>query len=142
MSEGISALMRALLAACVAALALGWLGYAAAFGFAAWAALAAAFAIGYGPHWRQPFVAGMLLLVFAVFSALLAGMVWLDDPEGQLRLIGGLPAATALLVYGIWPAGLLAGLLYVLAFDRWVLPPGALERVRAARDAAGDAEEA
>lgn len=66
-----------------------------------------------------------LLLLFATYVALLAGMVWLADSSG---LILGLPAATALLVYGIWPMPLLAALLYGLLFRSSVLPDNKLEK--------------
>ena len=64
------------------------------------------------------------MLAFGIgFCCLLALQFRLHDPTGPLRTIGGFPAGTALLVYGIAPLGLMLGVLYGLIFDREVLPP-------------------
>lgn len=58
----------------------------------------------------------------AVFCLLLALGQYLHVPEGPLVLIGGFPAGTAMLVYGITPLGITLGLLYGFFFDGLVLP--------------------
>jgi hypothetical protein len=111
--------VAAIFAVALAALVLfplhAWLG----FGIAACALLVLGLVLGFAR--LHP----ALLLVFAAYVALLAGMVWLADSS---RLILGLPAATALLVYGIWPMPLLAALLYGLLFRSSVLPDDKLEK--------------
>ncbi len=54
--------------------------------------------------------------------ALIALAYLLHAPEEPLATIGGLPAGTAPLIYGLPPLGLGLGLLYGLAFDREILP--------------------
>jgi len=69
----------------------------------------------------------VMIAMLALYGALLAGIAWLDDPQ-RLRLLLGLPAGTALLVYGVWPIGLVWGVLYGVLFPRDVLPRERLER--------------
>lgn len=104
-----SAILIAAAAALVLALFNLWLG----FGIAACALLVLSLALGFGR--LRP----VLLLLFASYVALLGGMAWLGHTP---RLVLGLPAATALLVYGIWPMPLLAALYYALQFRSRVLP--------------------
>ena len=56
------------------------------------------------------------------FCGLLALGFHLHDPSGQLLTIGGFPAGTAMLVYGITPLGITMGILYGVVFDREILP--------------------
>jgi hypothetical protein len=111
--------VAAIFAVALAALALfplhAWLG----FGIAACALLVLGLALGFTR--LHP----ALLILFAAYVGLLAGMVWFAESS---RLILGLPAATALLVYGIWPMPLLAALLYGLLFRSSVLPDDKLEK--------------
>ena len=58
----------------------------------------------------------------ATFCGLLALGFHLHDPHGPLRTIGGFPAGTAMLVYGITPLGVTMGIVYGLIFDREILP--------------------
>jgi hypothetical protein len=83
-------------------------------------------ALGHGAARRRPAIGLSLALLFAGYVLLLSGMVFADATA--LRLVGGLPAGTALLVYGIWPVPLLAGLLYALVFRSAVLPPDKLNK--------------
>jgi hypothetical protein len=50
-----------------------------------------------------------------------------DQPAGDLALLLGLPQATALLVYGVWPLGFIVGALYYARFSRSILPVDRLE---------------
>jgi hypothetical protein len=117
----VAALFVAALAAITCALFNVWLG----FGVATCALLVLGLALGFG---RLLFG---LWFLFAGYVLLLAGMVWLRDSR---ELILGFPAPTALLVYGIWPMPLLAGLLYGLVFRSAVLPEDKLERFLRSRD--------
>jgi hypothetical protein len=114
-SRLVAALFAAALLAVACALLNIWLG----FGFASCALLILSLALGFG---RLP---AALLALYAAYVVLLAGMAWLGHSP---RLVLGLPAATALLVYGVWPMPLLAGLLYGLWFHRAVLPDDKLEK--------------
>ena len=84
--------------------------------------MALAMAIGFGPEYRRPPILAAIIGIFLVYSALLLLLAGLDNPGGEPRLILGFPAATAVLVFGIWPIGVMAGLLYGLVFQRSVLP--------------------
>ena len=112
-------IVAAVLAAALAALLRfpvnDWL----SFGIAVCALLVLGLALGFGR------VRPSLLLLFGAYVALLAAMARLADSP---RLILGLPAGTALLVYGIWPMPLVAGLLYGLWFRSSVLPEDRLQK--------------
>lgn len=111
--------VAAIFAVVLAALALfaahNWLG----FGMAACALLVLGLVLGFGR------LRLALVLVFVAYVVLLTGMARL---AGSSRLILGLPAATALLVYGIWPMPLLAALLYGVVFRSSVLPDDKLRK--------------
>jgi hypothetical protein len=111
----VAAMFAAALVALICALRNVWWG----FGAATFALLILGLALGLGR------LAPSLLLLFAAYALLLAGMGWLRDSRG---LILGFPLPTALLVYGIWPLPLAAGLLYGLVFRSSVLPEVKLER--------------
>jgi hydrogenase/urease accessory protein HupE len=85
--------------------------------------------------WRRS-LSGVILWslagIFALFTGLIAAMVLVDDTSGPPTLWLGLPAATALLVYGVWPLGVLPSLLYACRFRDAVLPEDRLERFLAA----------
>ncbi len=105
------------------ALLAGLTGHAGVLGMAAVALIALLAVLGLrapgGPSRRTlaaVAVFGML------FCSLLALGFLLHDPDGQLVTIGGLPAGTAMLVYGIAPLGISLGVLYGLVFDREILP--------------------
>ena len=83
-------------------------------------------AIGFGPQYRRAPILAAIIGIFLAYSALLLLLARLDNPSGEPRLILGFPAATAVLVFGIWPIGAVAGLLYGLVFHRSVLPEGKL----------------
>lgn len=63
-----------------------------------------------------------LVAFAAVFCGLLALAFRLHDASGPLVLIGGFPAGTAVLVYGITPLGVCLGILYARVFDLQILP--------------------
>ena len=110
----VGAIFAVALAAVLASFFNAWL----PFGIAVCGLLVLGLALGFGSL-RRP-----VALLFAMYVLLLAGMVWLQDSP---RLLGGLPAATALLVYGIWPMPLLAALIYALVFPTSVLPEDKLQ---------------
>lgn len=116
--------------AAVAGVALGWSHLPLAFGVLTWAVLCLAIAIGFGDAVRRSRVAFSITGIFLLFSGLVAAVFWYDAPAGELRLWLGLPAATAILVYAIWPLGVLAGVLYVVEFERSILPADRLRRFR------------
>jgi len=93
-----------------------------AFGICCWLIMILTLAVGYGRQSRHRAIRATLLGLFLVYSLLLAGIAWVDHPEGGLRLLFGLPLGSALLVYGIWPLGVVSGILYALVFDQAVLP--------------------
>ena len=66
--------------------------------------------------------------IFVLFNGLILSITALEAPEGPPRLWLGLPAPTALLVYGVWPLGILPSLLYAFRFRDSVLPEDRLER--------------
>jgi hypothetical protein len=65
--------------------------------------------------------------LLACYLGLLGAIVRADQPAGNLVLLLGLPEATALLVYGLWPLGFLVGALYYARFSHSILPAGRLE---------------
>ena len=120
-------LALALALACVAAALAGWAGKPALLGAATLAVITLSLAFG----WKRGMSAGVLWSlagIFVLFSVLIGAMAALDDPAGEPRLWLGLPAPTALLVYGIWPLGILPSLLYALLFRNTVLPEDRLAR--------------
>ena len=112
----------------LAAIGLAFLNQWLQFGILTWLMMALAMAIGFGPEYRRPPILAAIIAIFLVYSALLLLLAGLDNPGEPARLILGFPAATAVLVFGIWPAGVMAGLLYGLVFQRSVLPE---EKLRA-----------
>ncbi len=108
-----------ILVCAAAALVLARLNLWFGFGLAACALLVLSLALGFGG--LRP----ALVVVFVLYVVLLSGMAWLGHTS---RLVLGLPAATALLVYGIWPMPLLAALYYALQFRSSILPDEKLER--------------
>lgn len=105
----------------------GWAGAPVPLGISLLAALALALAIG----WRGALRRGVVLSIagiFVVFAALMTAIALLEDPLGEPRLWLGLPASTAVLVYGVWPLGVLPSLLYAARFRGLVLPEEKLRR--------------
>ena len=105
----------------LAAIVLAFLNHWLLFGILTWLMMALAMAIGFGPKYRRGPLLASIVGIFLAYSALLLLLARLDSTE-ELRLILGFPAATAILVFGIWPIGAVAGLLYGLVFERSVLP--------------------
>jgi hypothetical protein len=125
--RGRNGLARALALSCLAVLAAGWLVGPALLGTATLAAITLTLAYGWSGHLRGG-VLWSLIGIFVLFSALIAAMAVLDDPAGEPLLWFGLPRPTALLVYAVWPLGVLPSLLYALRFRDTVLPGDKLER--------------
>lgn len=112
-------------AASLAALLAGLAGKAAAFGLAAVALIVLLAGLGLRAPGAPSRATLAILLAFGVlFGGLLVLAFLLHDPDSPLALIGGFPAGTAMLVYGIGPLGLALGVLYGLAFDREILREG------------------
>lgn len=99
-----------------------------AFAVCCWALLGVLFLIGVAPASRRS-AAFWVLLIGLVHVGLLTAMT-LVGPQDR---IWGLPAGWALLVFGIWTAGIVPNLLFSRIFDRWVLPPDAIDKVLAAK---------
>jgi len=111
----------------VVAIALAFLNHWLLFGILTWLMMALAMAIGFGPEYRRRAILATIIGIFLAYSALLLLLALLDKPGEELRLILGFPAATAVLVFGIWPIGMVAGLLYGLVFGQSILPEGKLQ---------------
>jgi hypothetical protein len=125
------ALALSLALACAAAGIAGWAGAPVWLGTASLAVIVLALAFGWKPGLSGG-VIWSLTGIFVLFSGLIAVMIFLDDPAGPPRLWLGLPAPTALLVYGVWPLGVLPSLLYAFRFRDTVLAEDRLERFLAA----------
>lgn len=120
-------LVKAMLPAAAAAVVLAFLNHWLLFGIAAWTLMALGLAVGFGPQLTRKPIPLMIIGLFVVYAVLLTVMAALDDPQGPPNLILGFPAATALLVYGVWPAAAAIGIVYGLTFERTVLPPERLD---------------
>ncbi len=121
-----------------AALAIGFLSlfallcslldYWLLFGFVSLALLVSALAVGFGRAGSRKVVLYTLVVMFFIYSALLAAIAWTYQSEGEPALFLGFPVSTALLVYGIWPLGFIPGILYLLIFETSVLRRERLEK--------------
>ena len=109
--------------ASLAALAAGLAGQALALGIGAVALIVLLCMIGLQAPRRTSRSTVLTLIAYgAAFCGLLAFSFRLHDPTGSLTTIGGFPAGTAMLIYGITPLGITLGVLYGLTFDREILP--------------------
>lgn len=118
----------ALAAAAAACLLLCFFNQWLLFGILCWLIMVLHLAVGYGRQRRRKEILYTMGGLFAVYCVLLVWIAAVDQPEGELRLLGGLPLGSALLVYGIWPIGTVSGILYGLVFDRSVLPEEKLQK--------------
>ena len=110
-------------AASLAAVAAGLAGYALAMGILAVVVIVLLCAIGLRTPRRTSKLTVLALIAYgAAFCSLLAFSSRLHDPAGPLTTIGGFPAGTAMLIYGIAPLGITLGVLYGLTFDSEILP--------------------
>ncbi len=98
------------------------------FGFVSPALLVSVLAVGFGRAGSRKVVLYTLVVVFFIYSALLAAIAWTYQSEGEPALFLGFPVSTALLVYGIWPLGFIPGILYLLIFETSVLRRERLEK--------------
>ena len=109
--------------ASLAALAAGLAGQALALGILAVALIVLLCMIGLQAPRRTSRLTVLTLVAYgAAFCALLAFSFRLHDSTAPLTTIGGFPAGTAMLIYGIAPLGITLGVLYGLTFDREILP--------------------
>ena len=113
--------------AAVVALGLSLINQWLWFGILVWAILFFSAAIGYGPHSRRGTILLTLTGMFVLYTGFLFGIAWTFEPGSEPPLFLGLPVPTAFLVYGIWPCGVILGLLYGLEFSRSVLPEDRLQ---------------
>ncbi len=120
-------LVKIMLPTAGAAIILGCLNHWLLFGVAACVLMALGLAVGFGPRLTRKPIPAMILGFLVVYIALLAAIAALDDPEGPANLVLGFPAATAVLVYGVWPAASGIGIVYALTFNRTVLPSDCLD---------------
>ena len=117
----------------LASIGFGWAGMTLALAFCSIGSLLACLALGWkgslaaGAERRRS-VAAWLAAVYAVQAGLVAAMILLDDPAGPPRMWLGLPAPTALLVYALWPLGVMPALLFAARFRDTVLPEDRLRR--------------
>lgn len=110
-------------AASLAAVAAGLAGHALAVGMLAVALIVLLCMIGLRTSRRTSKWTILTLIAYgAAFCSLLALSFRLHDPAGPLTTIGGFPAGTAMLIYGIAPLGITLGVLYGLTFDSEILP--------------------
>lgn len=86
------------------------------------------FVLAYGREARRPAIVIGLGIFFALYLALMIGINRTFDPAAGLDLLGGLPLPTALLIYGIWPLGIVTGVLYFLVFRKSILSNPKLEK--------------
>lgn len=114
-------LVLSLAAAMLAAAVCGWIGWGPGLGVAVVVSAILAIAVGWGQTLRGA-PALVLGATAAALSAVVLAIFVLDDPGGEGAQWFGLPRATALLVYVVWPLGLVPGGLYVWRFRRGVLP--------------------
>lgn len=109
--------------ASLAALAAGLAGQALALGILAVALIVLLCMIGLQAPLRTSRLTVLILIAYGTaFCGLLAFAFRLHDATGSLTTIGGFPAGTAMLIYGIAPLGITLGVLYGLTFDREILP--------------------
>lgn len=98
------------------------------FGLGLWSLMFLCLALGYGGQSRKREVwaplAGLLCCCWLLFGAI----VWFHGRDADLRLFLGVPRATSFLIYGVWPAGFVLGILYFRVFRRAVLPQDKLNR--------------
>jgi len=86
------------------------------------------FVLGYGRESARPAVIAGLAIFAGLYLFLMVGIHREFDPQGALGLLGGLPVATAFLIYGIWPLGIVTGVLYFVVFRKSVLSSSKLEK--------------
>ncbi len=84
---------------------------------------------------RSTAARGWLVLLFGVGTLLYSGvmtMMCMADRvavrSGETGFIGSFPAATSWMLYGIWLSPLVFVAAYMIGFERWILPPGAMTR--------------
>lgn len=121
-------LMKALMTTATIAIVLALTNYWLLFGFAVCALMMLALAVGFGAQLRVRPIPLLILGLFIAYVILLGAMALLDNPRGPINLILGFPAATAVLVYGIWPIAVAVGITYAITFKHTVLPPDRLNK--------------
>ena len=104
------------------------------FGLLVIGLFALSMAAGYRRKERLGGVKYWLLAGFAGYVMVYSGMVvsyWkYIEQQTQTVYLGGVPAPTAWMLYGMWLFPFLFTILYSCNFDRWVITPEDLERFR------------
>jgi hypothetical protein len=98
------------------------------FGTMAWLLITVCIAFGLGRASGDRVILSTLAFIFLAYTALLFAMLQLHDGTGDPIMVLGMPVGAALVIYGIWPLGILPSLLYAILFDRWIMPSDKLER--------------
>ena len=98
------------------------------FGLSTGAFAVLSLVLAYGREARHPAIVIGLAIFFALYLALMIGINRTFDPTASLDLFGGLPLPTALLIYGLWPLGIVIGVLYFLVFRKSILSNPKLEK--------------
>jgi len=101
------------------------------FGTVNWLLIALTLSVGYGRERRRKPILHTVIAVFLGYFALFSALVWMHDPQSDLRLWLGFPTGTAFFIYGIWPFGIVASILHAVVFDRFVLPKDKLRKLLA-----------
>ncbi|MBG99098.1 MAG: hypothetical protein CMN58_01985 [Solibacterales bacterium] len=127
MNNSGSILVKAILVLAIAAILFALTNSWLLFGVTAWSLMMLGLAVGFGAQLSQKPIPILIVGLLVVYIVLLTAIALLDNPRQPLTLILGFPAATAVLVYGIWPVATVIGLVYALTFDRTVLPPDRLD---------------
>lgn len=139
-SASATRIVQSIAVTALVAVALAITGHWLAFGIASWAVLMLSVAVGFsaGPSGAPRRILLSVAVMFALYSAMVVASALLEDPTGEPVLWMGLPRATAVLVYGIWPLGVLPAVLYLVEFSRSVLPADRLAHFRQTLERAGN----
>ena len=101
------------------------------FGLLSIAVLVASAFVGFGPAARLSRIKLTLVGFVVVMMGLVFAMAYLHPMADANSLWLGLPPATAVLVYLLWPLQSIIGILYVGEFSRTVLPDERLDQFMA-----------
>ena len=87
------------------------------------------FAASYGSHATHLRIAIPLIITLISFWGLFAGIFQNHKPDDPVKLVLGLPVGSSLLVFGMWPLGLLPTALLTILFKRSILPCESVEKL-------------
>lgn len=121
-----------MLASTIAMAICAWFNWWVIFPFCMIAFIVVYLAMGAARQGRLGPVATILWVVGLGYAFLFSLLIWLytQNPTGMpTTYILGLPPATAVLFYGIWPLPLLLAVAYGLVFDRWIIRREDMDRI-------------